>query len=111
MSEKQHVAPDHWWSSPLTLTPAEINDVVRASSRLIGHELQWLGRVEGGRSGAALHVLGRRRPEIFARVTSCRRAMRERYIVTVLDAASPLRIDGVLPIVALPTVRRTYAVS
>jgi hypothetical protein len=103
---------DHWWSLPLALHSAELGSAIEAANRKLDSSLAWVRQISTGRSGAAIHVLGRDgRPEVIMRVTSLRRALREKYAVCHLPSARHLQIGEDLPIVRVPSIHRPFDVT
>lgn len=113
MPQKDGTTVDHWFDRPLVLSPEEIGHVVRLVSAAFGLRDAGASRLGGGRSGA--FVLKIRADEgdaaIVARVTTKRRAMRERYALRRHPGARALWIADQPPeILRASVVRRRFEV-
>lgn len=113
MTQQESIHHDHSWASPLRLTRGELADALHSASLGLGVRMDLAEPVCGGRSGAAVYAIrGADGERCFMRVTSARRAERERFVVQRIPSASALWLDGAgLRVVAVPRIERGYPVA
>lgn len=113
MTQQNTVHLDHSWASPLRLTRSELSHALHSASLSLGMQLDLSEPALRGRSGAAVYALGCAHDEkYFMRVTSARRAHRERFVVQRIESARDLWPDeNGLRVVEVPRIQREYPVA
>lgn len=113
MTQQKTVHRDHSWTSPLRLTKSELSHALHSASLYLETHLDLCEPAVGGRSGAALYVIGRGDDrKYFMRITSAWRARRERYVVQRIQSARDLWPDeDGLRVMMLPIIQRGYPVA